>query len=98
MRDGRVRYLVAEARCYWCGTLAGTLEGGWPLQLGALMFRPCGEHLAVVPARLNSRAFRCGQCGGPLFVDQFDIMMLRPKNLEESEDRPRRGRPRKRPS
>jgi hypothetical protein len=64
MRDGRAHYLVAEARYYWCGTLAGTLEGGWPLQLGALMFRPCGEHLAVVRARLNSRAFRCGQCGG----------------------------------
>jgi hypothetical protein len=94
MRDGGLRYLVAEARCYWCGTLAGTLEGGWPLKLGALMFRPCGEHQAVVRARLNSRTFRCGHCGGPLFVDQFEIMTLRPKKVEESEEQARRGRPR----
>ena len=97
VRDGRLRYLVAEARCYGCGTLAGTLEGGWPLQPGALLFHPCGEHQAVVPARPNSRAFRCGQCSGPLFVDQFEITMPRPEKLEESEERPRRGRPRKRP-
>ncbi len=96
MRDRRLRYLVAEARCYWCGTVAGTLEGGWPLQTGALMFRRSGEHQALVPARPNSRAFRCGRCGGPLFVDELDIVTLRPKYVNETEDRPRRGRPPKR--
>jgi len=33
--------------------------------------------------------FRCGHCSGPLFVDEFDIVMVRAENLEEMEDRPR---------
>jgi hypothetical protein len=95
--DRRFQYLVAEARCYWCGVLAGTLEAGWPIQPGALMFRRNGESQALVPSRPNSPAFRCCQRGGPLFVDQFDIVTLRPKSSDEVEDRPRRGRPPKRP-
>ncbi len=95
--ERRLRYLVAEARCYWCGTVAGTLEGGWPLMPGTLMFRRSGEQDVLAPARPDSPAFRCGHCGGPLFVDDFDIVLLRSENLEEVEDRPRRGRPPKRP-
>ena len=95
--ERRLRYLVAEARCYWCGTVAGTLEGGWPLMPGTLMFRRSGEHQALAPVRPASPAFRCGHCGGPLFVDDFDIMIMRSEKLEEVEDRPRRGRPPKRP-
>ena len=97
MREGRLRYLVAEARCYWCGTVEGTLEGDWPLMPGTLMFRRCGEHPTLAPAKADSPAFRCGHCGGPLFVDEFDIVMVRSVKLEESDERPRRGRPPKRP-
>ncbi len=97
MREGRLRYLVAEARCYRCGTVAGTLEGGWPLMPGTLMFRRSGEQQVLAPARPASPTFRCGHCGGPLFVDDFDIVLLRSEKLEEIEDRPRRGRPPKRP-
>ena len=71
MRAGRLRYLVAEARCYWCGTVAGTLEGGWPAH---------ARH-ADVPA---------------LFVDDFDIVLVRSEKLEEIENRPPRGRRRRR--
>ena len=78
-------------------TAAGTLEGGWPLIPGTLMFRRSGEHLALAPARPDSPDFRCGHCGGPLLVDEFDIVMVRSEKLEEIEDRPRRGRPPKRP-
>jgi hypothetical protein len=97
MGEGQLRYLVAEARCYWCGTAAGTLEGGWPLIPGTLMFHRSGEHQALAPARPDSTDFRCGHCGGPLFVDEFDILMVRSEKLEEVDDRPRRGRPPKRP-
>jgi hypothetical protein len=64
---------------------------------GMLMFRRCGEHQAPAPARPHSPDFRCGQCGGPLLVDEFDIVMVRAEKLEDMEDRPRRGRPPKRP-
>src|SRR5437879_10772806 len=49
--EGRLRYVVAEVRCYWCSTVAGTLEGGWPLMPGRLMFRRSGEHDVLAPAR-----------------------------------------------
>src|SRR5713101_4269407 len=84
MREGRLRYLVAEARCYWCGTVAGTLEGGWPLMPGTLMFRSSGQHQVLAPARPASPTFRCGHCGGPLFVDDFDIVLLRSEKLPDA--------------
>ena len=52
---------------------------------------------ALAPARPASPTFRCGHCGGQLFVDDVDIVLLRSEKLEEVEDRPRRGRPPKRP-
>jgi hypothetical protein len=93
MGEERLRFLVAEARCYWCGTAAGTIEGGWPLIPGTLMFRRSGAHQALAPARPHSPDFRCDYCGGPLFVDEFDILMVRSEKLEKSDERPRRGRP-----
>ena len=77
MGEERLRYLVAEARCYWCGTVAGTLEGGWPLMPGTLMFRRSGQQQGLALARPASPTFRCGHCGGPLFVDDFDIVLCR---------------------
>jgi hypothetical protein len=77
--------------------VAATLEGDWPLMPGMLMFRRCGEDQALAQARPDSPDFRCGHCGGPLLVDEFDILMVRSEKLEEVDDRPRRGRPPKRP-
>jgi hypothetical protein len=96
MHAGPLRYLVAEARCYWCGTVAGTLEGGWPLMPGTLKFRRSRDNQLLALARPDSPAFRCDHCGGPLFVDEFDILMVRSERLDRIEDRPRRGRPPKR--
>jgi hypothetical protein len=64
---------------------------------GMLVFRRCGEHEALARAKPDSPDFRCGHCAGPLFVDEFDIVMVRSEKLEEIDDRPRRGRPPKRP-
>ena len=97
MGEGRLRYLVAEVRNYWCGAVAGTLEGDWPLTQGMLMFRRCGEDQALAQAGPDSPDFRCGRCGGPLLVDEFDILMVRSVKLEEVEDRPAAGVHQKRP-
>src|ERR1700676_2712941 len=96
MGEERLRYLVAEARCYWCGTAAGTLEGGWPLIPGTQMFRRSGEHQALAPARPGSPAFPCARGGAPLWVPDFDIVWVRPENRGEVAAPPRRGRPPKR--
>ena len=88
------RYFVAEVKCYWCAAVAGTLEGGWPLIAGTVKFHramQCSQSVAQTPW------FRCTRCGGPLLVDDFNILRLRSDLSAKLDEKPRRGRPRKRP-
>jgi hypothetical protein len=41
--------------------------------------------------------FRCTRCGGPLFLDDFNMLKPRTRTPDDLDERPRRGRPRKRP-
>jgi hypothetical protein len=88
------RYFVAEVKCYWCAKVAGTLEGRWPLLHGRLVFRRGTEIEDSVAKR---PWFRCTHCGGPLFLDDFDVLRARSDSSEDLEEKPRRGRPRKCP-
>ena len=88
------RCFVAEVKCYWCAVVAGTLEGGWPLIAGTVTFRraiECPQAVAKMPW------FRCPRCGGPLFLDEFDVLRVRSDSSADLDEKPRRGRPRKRP-
>ena len=90
----RSRYFVAEVKCYWCAAVAGTLQGSWPLVAGILVFRrgtECPQPVAKKPW------FRCTRCGGPLFLDDFDVLRVRSDSSADLDEKPRRGRPRKRP-
>jgi len=48
----RSRYFVAELKCYWCGAVAGTLEGSWPTAAAALKFRPRHRLSTIYSKRL----------------------------------------------
>ena len=88
------RYFVAEVKCYWCPTMAGTLEGGWPLLAGTIKFHRGMEYPQTVA---KTPWFRCTRCGGPLFLDDFDILRVRSDSSVNLDEKPRRGRPPKRP-
>jgi len=90
------RYFVAEVKCYWCGSVAGTLQGDWPLGPETLAFHNLvDDHGPALRGRELARV-RCSRCGGPLFVDDFDVVRAR-SDKRDLIDRPRRGRPRKQP-
>ena len=45
---------------------------------------------------LNWRRLRCDRCGGPLFLDESDVVTRRYEEYNWLDERPRRGRPPKR--
>jgi hypothetical protein len=44
----------------------------------------------------NWRRLRCDRCGGPLFLDETEVVTRRYENYNWLDERPRRGRPPKR--
>lgn len=88
------RYFVAEVKCYWCAAVAGTLEGSWPVLRGPVIFRRGTEWPQSVA---KQPWFRCAHCRGPLFVDDFDVLKVTSESSADLDEKPRRGRPRKRP-
>ena len=82
----------AEVHCYHCGQISGTWEWqatsspefGVFQELGGEGRRGAGALMRM----------RCLRCGGPIFLDEVEIV---PERLQFTFDRPRRGRPPKQP-
>src|SRR5438105_14871359 len=93
----RRTYLVAELKCYLCGGVVGSIESEQRAEGGALplarnvTFRRPGEQdgFAVV----DWRSMRCGRCGGPVYMDETDVVTRRYEDYNWLEERTRRGRP-----
>jgi hypothetical protein len=94
----RRTFFVADLKCYMCGSVAGSIESEQSLQGGGLgkgvLLRPAGRDEAVQVA--NWRHLRCDRCGGPLFLDETDVITRRYDEYNWLDERPRRGRPPKR--
>jgi hypothetical protein len=71
------RYFVAELKCYWCGSVGGTLQGDWPLAPGTLAFHDMVDDHRPASAQVCVARLRCSRCGGPLFLDDFDMVRMR---------------------
>jgi hypothetical protein len=93
----RRTFFVADLKCYMCGSVAGSIESEQSLTAGPgnpVLLRQAGRDAAVqVP---NWRRLRCDRCGGPLFLDETDIVTRRYEDYNWLDERPRRGRPPKR--
>jgi hypothetical protein len=96
----RRSFFVADLKCYMCGSVCGSIESeqafGAAVSPGAapaLLRRP-GQAQPVPIA--SWRRMRCDRCGGPLFLDESDVVTRRYENYDWLEERPRRGRPPKR--
>jgi len=95
----RRTFFVADLKCYMCGSVAGSIESEQSLTVAPSVPR------AVVLRRgandqgmqvLNWRSLRCERCGGPLFVDEVEVITRRYEDYNWTDERPRRGRPPKR--
>jgi len=94
----RRTFFVADLKCYMCGSVAGSIESEQSLsgigQASQVMLRQAGRESAVQVA--NWRRLRCDRCGGPLFLDETDVITRRYDEYNWLDERPRRGRPPKR--
>ena len=95
----RRTFFVADLKCYMCGSVSGSIESEQSLTAAPAAARPV---LLRRPGRdqpvqvLNWRSLRCDRCGGPLFLDEPDVITRRYEDYNWLDERPRRGRPPKR--
>lgn len=87
-------YLMAEVKCYLCGTTSGSIESEQRSFPRNVTFRPAeaGETRTVQ----DWRQLRCVRCGGPTYLDEATVVERREEPTNWLEERPRRGRPPKR--
>ncbi len=79
--------LVADVRCYMCGSTVGSLEQEHG---GALLFQRVGEQRSQLIRRLQP--IRCPRCGGATFLDAVARIRRREEVPLGAWERPRRGR------
>jgi len=95
----RRTFFVADLKCYMCGSVYGSVESEQSLTAAphtprAVLLRRAG--LETATPVLNWRQLRCDRCGGPLFLDESEMVTRRYEEYNWLEERPRRGRPPKR--
>jgi len=81
----------AELHCYHCGYVAARVEGerGEPIAQARLISPAVGPGV-----RLRSgRPPRCGRCGGPLYLDEVEVIRYAPTVIVPLPPGRRRGRP-----
>ena len=95
----RRTFYVADLKCYMCGGVAGSIESEQTLTAATapgnpVLLRQTGREEPIQIA--NWRRLRCYRCGGPLFLDEADVITRRYEEYNWLDERPRRGRPPKR--
>jgi hypothetical protein len=94
----RRTFFVADLKCYMCGSVAGSIESEQSLTSAGMgnpvSLRQAGREEALPVA--NWKRLRCDRCGGPLFLDETDVVTRRYEDYNWLDERPRRGRPPKR--
>lgn len=95
----RRTFFVADLKCYMCGSVVGSVESEQPLTAAShggrpVLVRQAGSDTPTTVR--NWRRLRCDRCGGPLFLDESDVVTRRYEEYNWLDERPRRGRPPKR--
>jgi hypothetical protein len=98
-KPSRRTFFVADLKCYMCGSVAGSIESEQSLTAApqgrrAVTLRLAGRDAPIQVS--NWRRLRCDRCGGPLFLDESDVITRRYDEYNWLDERPRRGRPPKR--
>src|SRR3979411_991561 len=76
----RRTFFVADLKCYMCGTVCGSIESEQSLTVVPNVPRPAllrQSGLAQPVQILNWRHMRCDRCGGPLFLDEQEVVTRR---------------------
>lgn len=87
-------YVVADVKCYLCGSISGAVESERQPLPRSVLFRRAGEDNSI-PV-LDWHRLRCLRCNGPTFLDEMEVVTKRLEEYNWLDERPRRGRPPKR--
>lgn len=83
---------VADVKCYHCSSILGRLRSEDVRRHQPAFFQPAHEKAEYPISRWQ--ALRCPRCGGPVYLDDPEIIRRRIERLDDEEEaRPRRGRP-----
>jgi hypothetical protein len=101
VKPQRRTFFVADLKCYMCGSVSGSIESEQSLTGASpsgspVVFRQAGRDQAQAMPIADWRRLRCDRCGGPLFLDESDVVTRRYEDYNWLDERPRRGRPPKR--
>lgn len=89
-------YVMADVKCYLCGSINGTIECASQPFPRSVVFRKLGTTKEQPAEVVEWRRLRCARCGGPTFLDDPDVVTERTESYNWLQERPRRGRPPKR--
>jgi hypothetical protein len=89
------RYVVADVKCYLCGTVSGTVESRHQPVGRLVTYRKGGDNPNVGTV-VDWHRLRCARCEGPIYLDDSNVVTKRIEHYNWADDRPRRGRPPKR--
>jgi hypothetical protein len=84
-------FMLADLKCYLCGAGAGSIERERDVKQTRMAITRAGT-VGTIAASDTSR-LRCPRCGGPVYVDEVDIIDRRSEPVEWEDEGPRRGRP-----
>ena len=90
----RRTFFVADLKCYMCGSVVGSVESEQSLTAAPQTTRPVlvRQSGQATPSTVaNWRRLRCDRCGGPLFLDESDVVTRRYEDYNWLDERPRRA-------
>jgi len=77
-------FFKADVKCYHCGRVSGTVTGRQGAPIRQCVFTERG---AAGPAEAPSGRIMCIHCGGPVFLDEVEILAARPLTAIAKRDR-----------
>jgi len=82
--------IKGDVKCYHCGYVSGQLVGEPNTPLSSRIFIPSPTYSRPLPA--PSELITCGRCGGPVFLDEVEVVKERVLNcvVDPYETRPGR--------
>lgn len=68
--------IKGDVKCYHCGYVSGQLVGEATTPLKSRLFTPSPTYSGPLPR--PGAPFVCGRCGGPVYLDDIEVVKERP--------------------
>jgi hypothetical protein len=76
-------HIRADLKCYYCGHVTGQVEGDTTEPVRTRAFYPRPGYAGTLPK--PGERIRCSRCGGPVYMDDVEIIRQRPRHRYEDE-------------